>query len=135
MSLNQIIFDVHVHVRRMERSVSADIQYHAPRFMWCQLLLETLMKMSPSIHSQKDFLDEQEYHSGDAINWYTRDSFVYRLVNKVLRTRDICLISKFRFLIQDISKQFKGIFSMNFQTNSKISSQNLRFPMKFYRDQ
>ena len=130
-----------VHAQRMEQSVSTDIQYHACRSVWSQFLLEILLKMPPSTHSKKDFLDEarhfyrnnritlsaidqfeREYHSGLAIQWYTRDSFLYRLVNKALRTRDISLIFKFRFIIQDIYKQLKdqhqkqskGIFSNGF---------------------
>ena len=47
-----------VYSRRMERTVSIDIQHHAPRFMWSQLLLETLLKMPSSMYCEKDFLDE-----------------------------------------------------------------------------
>ena len=117
-----------VHSWRMERTTTADIRSHAARFMWSQILLEILLNMpsASSNNPQKDFIEEakrlyntdkpgpsqidqfsREYQSQDAIKWYTRDSFVYRLVNKALRTRDICLIFKFRFIIQDIYKQLK----------------------------
>jgi len=42
------------------------------------------------------------YRSANAINWYTRDCFLYRLVNKALRTEDIRALYKFRFFIVDM---------------------------------
>ncbi|CAF2066207.1 unnamed protein product [Rotaria magnacalcarata] len=50
---------------------------------------------------------ENGYCSKNAIGWYTRDSFIYRLVNKALRTLDIDIISKFRFFIVDLYQQLK----------------------------
>jgi tetratricopeptide (TPR) repeat protein len=35
----------------------------------------------------------------NVIQWYTKDSFVYRLVNRAFRTRNIDLICKFRYFI------------------------------------
>lgn len=34
-----------------------------------------------------------------ALNWYVRDSCIFRLVNKAFRTRNIHLICKFRYSI------------------------------------
>ncbi|CAF1469972.1 unnamed protein product, partial [Rotaria sordida] len=50
---------------------------------------------------------ENDYCPETVINWYTRDSFVYRLVNKALRTLNIDIIFKFRFLIIDLYQQLK----------------------------
>ena len=44
-----------------------------------------------------------EYHSFDqAIAWYTRDSFVYRLINQALRSQNADLIHHYRFFINDL---------------------------------
>ena len=106
--------------RRMETTTTQGIQNNAARLMWSQMLLETLLHIPlPLNNPHKDLLKEarrlyannssslktidefeREYQEKDAIQWYTRDSFLHRLVNKALRTRDICLIFKFRFLIQ-----------------------------------
>jgi len=32
---------------------------------------------------------ERDYTPDQAIKWYTRDSFIYKLINKALRTEDI----------------------------------------------
>ena len=81
------------------------------------MLLEILIQIpSPENHVYKDFMDEarrlykgnpthlsvihdfeQNYCSNEAIRWYTRDSFLFKMVNKVLRTRNTIIICKFRF--------------------------------------
>ncbi|CAF1468897.1 unnamed protein product [Adineta ricciae] len=42
---------------------------------------------------------ERNFIYDDAVKWYTKPSFVYRLVNKAFRTRNINLICKFRYFI------------------------------------
>ncbi|CAF4574882.1 unnamed protein product, partial [Didymodactylos carnosus] len=51
------------------------------------------------------------YSSDAAVSWYTRDSFVYRLLNKALRTTDIDIIFKFRFFIADLYRQLQKEYS------------------------
>ncbi|CAF4043942.1 unnamed protein product [Rotaria sordida] len=47
------------------------------------------------------------YTMDKAAEWYTADSFVYRLVKKVLRTEDIELLYLFRFYIVDLCSQLE----------------------------
>ncbi|CAF1294931.1 unnamed protein product, partial [Didymodactylos carnosus] len=42
------------------------------------------------------------YQRADAVRWYTRHSFVYKLINKALRTEDIEQLHIFRFFIADL---------------------------------
>jgi hypothetical protein len=44
----------------------------------------------------------------NVIHWYTRDSFVYRLINKALRTLNIDVIFQFRFFIIELYRQLKS---------------------------
>ncbi|CAF4627080.1 unnamed protein product, partial [Rotaria sp. Silwood2] len=48
---------------------------------------------------------EQEYTRERAIWWYTRDSFLYRMLNKALRVQNIDLLYLLRFIIQDLCQQ------------------------------
>ncbi|CAF1197137.1 unnamed protein product [Rotaria sp. Silwood1] len=41
----------------------------------------------------------------DAVKWYTYDSFLYRLLNEVLRTETVDHIFKLRYYIQDLHNQ------------------------------
>jgi tetratricopeptide (TPR) repeat protein len=50
---------------------------------------------------------ENGYSADKALWWYTRDSFLYRMLNKALRTQNIDLLFLFRFVIYDIYRQLK----------------------------
>jgi len=50
---------------------------------------------------------QREYSADKALWWYTRDSFVYRLLNKALRVQNIDLLFLFRFFIADVYQQLK----------------------------
>jgi len=52
----------------------------------------------------KSTIDEFEidYSSENALWWYSRDSFLYGMLNKALRTQDIDTLFLFRFFIRDI---------------------------------
>ena len=50
---------------------------------------------------------ERTYCSFDAIRWYTKACFLYRIVNKALRTEDILAFYIFRYYIVDLSLRLK----------------------------
>ena len=50
---------------------------------------------------------EKDYRSNKALWWYTRESFLYRVLNKALRVQNIDLLFLFRFVIGDIYQQLK----------------------------
>ncbi|CAF3609892.1 unnamed protein product [Rotaria socialis] len=53
---------------------------------------------------------EKSYDSDKSIYWYTKDSFLYRLVNKALRTEDVGQLHLFRFFISDLSLKLTEIY-------------------------
>ncbi|CAF1292548.1 unnamed protein product, partial [Rotaria magnacalcarata] len=65
-----------------------------------------------------------EYNPNKAIEWYCKDSFVYRLLNRALRTENIDVIYKFRFFITDLHFQLRPL-------DRQCSNQ----PTKVYRSQ
>jgi tetratricopeptide (TPR) repeat protein len=54
---------------------------------------------------------EQNYKPKEAIRWYTRDTFLYRILHKALRTQNIDILFLFQFFIVDIRKQLESIRS------------------------
>ena len=60
-------------------------------------------------HEQIEIIDEFEknYDPEKAIWWYTRDSCLYRMMNKALRIQDFDMLFAFRFFITDIAKQYE----------------------------
>ncbi|CAF4237440.1 unnamed protein product, partial [Rotaria sordida] len=59
------------------------------------------------LNSINDFDKNCTYDN--VLNWYTKDSFVYRLVNKAFRKRNIDLICKFRYFIILLYKKLKEL--------------------------
>ena len=50
----------------------------------------------------------RKYSMNKALWWYTRESFVYRMLNKALRVQNIDVLFLFRFFIKDIEQQLKA---------------------------
>jgi tetratricopeptide (TPR) repeat protein len=110
-----------------KQSAIRDLTYDAASFLWFQLLQKVLMKTKYDANDMKQMLNycrqhlaretqqqkfffeiaefERTYKSTDAINWYTRQSFVYKLINRALRTEDVEALYIFRFYISDLCRQ------------------------------
>ncbi|CAF1155302.1 unnamed protein product [Didymodactylos carnosus] len=118
-----------------------DLNRESAEFIWFQLLQSMLMKLPHNteqakqelltqcrLHyrTRKGELDtikkfEDEYKSDDAIQWYTKNSFLYRIVNQALRTEYVEELYTFRYYIVDLclhllkrSNEFKQL-KENFQ--------------------
>ena len=95
-------------------------------FMWFYLLIEIILRMSDKSTSKNEMINEcrscyqddlieqekirdfeQNYSPNEAISWYTRDSFLFRTLNKALRTENIDIIFKFRFFLSDLLNEIK----------------------------
>ncbi|CAF3077611.1 unnamed protein product [Rotaria sp. Silwood2] len=106
-----------------EKSVQ-DLTKNQAQFMWSQILMKILLDLPQTLQSQQEFIEEcrrqykdnsarqnqitefeKTYISSNALSWYTRDSFLYRIVNKALRTQNIIYIFKCRFFIIDVFQQ------------------------------
>ncbi|CAF4091436.1 unnamed protein product [Rotaria socialis] len=93
-------------------------------FLHSQLLIDVLIRMKPSQQDKNELLallkkeykaNEVDlklvnelhvtYESAKAIWWYTREPFLYPMMNKALRVRNTELIFLFRTVIRDIYEQ------------------------------
>ncbi|CAF4329151.1 unnamed protein product [Rotaria sp. Silwood2] len=91
------------------------------QFIYSQLLIDSLFQLKPvktdknklillckekynGIHNELKLIQEfqENYSSDKALDWYMRDSFVYRTLNEAVQAQDIDLLFLFRFLIHDI---------------------------------
>lgn len=95
-------------------------------FIWLQLLHDILLNMPQLPTVRDDMLAECRraclndcqqmdeflvtYKPEDAINWYMRETFLYRLLNGALRTEDIDIIFQFRMIIIDLCRQLTKLF-------------------------
>lgn len=53
---------------------------------------------------------DQNYHSNAAIQWYTRETCLYRLINHALRNDDMESIIKYRFFIVDLYQKLDELY-------------------------
>ncbi|CAF3653738.1 unnamed protein product [Rotaria socialis] len=98
------------------------------QFVQSQLLIASLLKMQTTSTDKKEFIYkcrelykddktqlhfvdefEHDYSSNFSLWWYTRETFLYRLLNKALRVQDIDLLFYFGFFIRDLEKQLRQL--------------------------
>jgi len=95
-------------------------------FLHFQLLIDCLLRMKTDETNRQELIDfirqiykfnssqlnlvkefTENYSSQRALWWYTRESFVYRLLNKALRVQNIDLLYQFRFVLSDLEQELK----------------------------
>jgi len=93
-------------------------------FVFFQLSKEVIHHMPPTNEAKSDMINlcrkdyigndkelenierfENTYTANTAIQWYTEDSFIYRIINKILRTENIDAFFAYRFFIHDLCQQ------------------------------
>lgn len=118
-SLRFTLFD------QKQRSIR-DLSKESASFLWYQLLIHILKELPHDEQSREDMLEkctdyyrtnkremkkiEQfrlTYTSEQAIEWYTDECFLYKLLNKALRTEDFQLLYAFRSFIIDLITQLQ----------------------------
>ncbi|CAF1101658.1 unnamed protein product [Adineta steineri] len=88
----------------------------------CHRLVHCLKEFYSDNPAQITVLDEfqSNYTSSDALRWYTRDSFLFRLINRALRQHNIELIFLFGFYIKDLYLQLEDA-NKYFQTETSFT--------------
>ncbi len=96
------------------------------RFVQSQLLIACLLKMETTRTDKVEFVSqcrqiykgnnkelkiidefEKDYAPEFSLWWYTRESFLYRSLNKALRIQNIDLLFVFGFLIRDLEQELR----------------------------
>ncbi|CAF3317078.1 unnamed protein product [Rotaria socialis] len=98
-------------------------------FMYTQLLKEILLDMEHGYEAKTTLVEycrnqyadndyqlgliddfSAEYNNHLAIQWYTKESFLYSMMNRALRSQDIEAIMKMGFFISDLHKQIEECY-------------------------
>lgn len=116
------------------------------QFIHSQLLIDCLIRMETTTTTNEldeliDFCREyykdnsdcleivdkfqKTYEPANAIWWYSKESFVYRLLNEALRKQNIDIIYLFRFLIRDI-----GLELDKHRCSSSVSVHRVQYMQK-----
>ena len=125
------------------RSIN-DLQNFKADFQWKQALIDVFFDTPgfPEEYKKNDLIEEarlvyrkntaqtryidefeQTYDPSNVMRWYTRDTFLYRMVNHALRTENILIIWRLRFFIQDMYQQLQRLY---FEQRNKSKGMPLR---------
>jgi len=117
--LSFVVFKVDGHGGKTLLDLNGD-------FLNFQLLIEILVRMKAYKTDREDFLSMcKEKYKGNsgylktaeefytnykpekALWWYTQDTFIYKILNKALRTQNIDVLFNFHWFINDIRQQLR----------------------------
>ena len=107
---------------------SSNLNRLDPSFMYTQILKEILLEKPYDEKERADFVQfyrqqcssdadelliidefERDYHKHSPIWWYTRECFIYRMINSALRTEDFEIIIKMGFFLRDVHRQVQEL--------------------------
>lgn len=114
-------FQEFVILNKYQRA-ARDLSSHCPELHWFQLARSVIMRLPCDESSKTEMLSvcrqyyrnntrqlnqieefDRHYKPDDVIRWYTKQSFVYRLINKALRCEDFEQLHRFRFIVVELS--------------------------------
>jgi len=121
-----------------------DLSKESASFLWNQMLIHILKQIPQNDLAKEEMLKKcsdyyrtnsfelhkieefrNNYRRDKAISWYTDECFLYKLLNRALRTEDIQLLYSFRFFITDLCFELQ-------QENEKLKNDGI---IKLYRGQ
>ncbi|CAF1222341.1 unnamed protein product [Didymodactylos carnosus] len=131
---------VSVFDREKNEKTVRDLSKESARFLWLQLLVDILIKTPYNDQTKDEMLDEcrihykdsaiaqkaieefdKTYKSTEALQFYTKDSFLYRLFNRALRTENIDFLFIFRFFLADMYHQLQKLHSEQFSISPRYT--------------
>ncbi|CAF2614017.1 unnamed protein product [Rotaria sp. Silwood2] len=109
-----------------------------PSFMYSQLLKEMILEMDHDEQSKAQFVQychdayadnttllrliddfDHNYYSHSPIWWYTKEPFIYSVLNRALRTQNIEIVLKMSFFVQALHRQIEKLYS---ETREMVTS-------------
>ena len=126
----------------------------APAFVAHQRTIDNLLCLPRNDQSKDEMLEEFQrlfagnelvlaevenfavnYHSHAALRWYTRDSFVWRTINQILRSSDIDAMFKLRYILTDLYTHLHHTYKQGVtQSGCDVSGPYYRGQLMFRKD-
>ncbi|CAF3970853.1 unnamed protein product [Rotaria sordida] len=96
-----------------------------------QKLIEFCREQYSQNNSELEFINEfdRDYLKQSPLWWYSREGFVYKMLNRALRNQDIEIISKMASFVRDVHKQIAQLHEQN--TDRQVA---LEFVQKSQKD-
>ncbi|CAM4951759.1 unnamed protein product [Rotaria socialis] len=116
-----------------------DLSKESAEFLWFQMFKDVILRLPRDSHAKQQMIEfcryyyygnekelkficefARDYKSNMAIRWYTKETFLYKTVNKVLRTEDLEQLHTFRFFIADLSLNLSTEYEKLIRKGEKI---------------
>lgn len=116
-------------MQNLKETVLQNVNKKQAKYMSFQLLIETFLRLPRTSQARRELIDEciERYRNHDveerkieqfAVEWYTRDCFLDRLVNRAFRTRNIDIIFKYRYSIVDLHQRLVELYRKQYSTKT-----------------
>ena len=121
-----------------EKASDGNLDRLDPSFMYTHLFKDILLEMNDEENSVQVFTDysrtfyednanelliidefERSYRSASVLSWYTRNCFVYKMLNRALRTLEGDTIINMGFLIRDLHRQIQQLHSVYIENSDQ----------------
>ncbi|CAF4734140.1 unnamed protein product, partial [Rotaria sp. Silwood2] len=108
-----------------DEHLTKDLSKQTADLFWFQLYHDILFDLTHDEEAKQEMIDEcrsyyrdnikelkviekfkNEYQSKEALQWYLRKSFIYKIIKKALRTKDFDQLYTFRYFMKDMTKNF-----------------------------
>jgi tetratricopeptide (TPR) repeat protein len=126
-----------------KETTAKDISKDMGSILWFQLLIDVLLRMPHADDAKTELIQTwQENYSGNSseleiikefqcqferdksVWWYTRESSLYRILNKALREQSIDTIFAFRFFLTELSKQVSQLYDGHMDHLKSVSTED-----------
>ncbi|CAF2844365.1 unnamed protein product, partial [Rotaria sp. Silwood2] len=103
--------------------LTKDLSQQTADLLWYQLYHDVLFELTHDEKARQEMIDacrsyyrdnikelevidkfENEYRSEEALQWYLRKSFIYKIISKALRIKDFDQLYTFRYFMKDLTE-------------------------------
>ncbi|CAF1425373.1 unnamed protein product [Rotaria magnacalcarata] len=100
----------------LKLKLKLDEQYREDFAKYCREMKSEIFEMIDQPEPESEYLKtiakfESEYIASNAVWWYSRHTFIYKLVNKILRNQTVRYIIKMSFFIRDLHEQIQLLYN------------------------
>ncbi|CAF3665333.1 unnamed protein product [Rotaria sordida] len=130
LSIEEQVHFLHRHLQTFnfldqDEYLTKDLSKQTIDLLWFQLYHDVLFQLTYDEESKQEMIDvcrsyyrdnitalkmieefKNEYRSEDALQWYLKKSFLYKIINKALRIKDFDQLYIFRYFMKDLTENF-----------------------------
>ncbi|CAF1292715.1 unnamed protein product [Didymodactylos carnosus] len=107
-----------------------DVENKTADFKWARLLIDTLIQLPPEPKAKLEMIEtlRKHYHDNEtqrkiidefdknekdesAVTWYTKETCIYKIVNRIFRQEQIDEIYNYRAFIKDLAEQLNQLYT------------------------